>query len=173
MKAASLILLQANNLNCVASAEAMANELLASDMPLETPFLLMERNKIQEQIERWNRYLPFVSIHYAVKANSDPLLIQLLADQGCNFDVASASEMEQVSKLNISGNRMVLSHPAKTERTLRAMAVIQPWAFAVDTTTEVDRVVAHGLPSETYDPVLFVRLKTQSRGPKVSGTNGT
>ncbi len=134
-------------------------ELIANGFD-DFPALLMDRATIIENVKLWRACLPQVQLSYAVKANSDPLVVELLANERCCFDVASSFEMELVAKFGVDGNRMLLSHPVKTEKTIQAMKKFRPWAFAVDSTDELDRVAKTGVLTNDYDPVLFVRIAT-------------
>ncbi len=90
-------------------------ELIANGFD-DFPALLMDRATIIENVKLWRACLPQVQLSYAVKANSDPLVVELLANERCCFDVASSFEMELVAKFGVDGNRMLLSHPVKTEK---------------------------------------------------------
>lgn len=136
---------------------------LAGKMHGELPALFMDRDKILGKVSLWRTYLPDVTLSFAVKANSDPLIVELLAREGCYFDVASAYEMALCGKFGVTGERMVLSHPVKTQRTIEAMKVFRPWAFSVDSDDELDRIRRSGLLTDDYHPVLFVRISTPSK----------
>lgn len=133
---------------------------------LQTPFLAMDAAHLTAQIELWHHHLPAVRLHYAVKANSDPLVVAFLRDLGCRFDVASAYELELVVRLGVSPDRVIVSHPTKTVATLKSLVAVEPWAIAVDSEKEINRLQSFGLPARSYKPALFVRLATRSQNVK-------
>ena len=140
--------------------------LLWGPAAIQTPFLAMDAGQIAAQVELWQQRLPTVRLHYAVKANSDPLVIAFLRDLGCRFDVASAYELELVARLGVGRDQVIVSHPTKTVATLRCLADFGPWGVVVDSAQEIGRLQAHGLPNRDDATVLFVRLATQSRNVK-------
>lgn len=142
---------------------ANRSALLLRSGAVATPFLMMDCCTITEQVRRWKRYLPEVALHFAVKANNDPLVIRLLADLGCSFDTASAFEMKLVATLGVPPDRMVLSHPAKDIPTLTALPRFKPWAVVADKEKEIERLRMAGVPRSDYSPVLLVRLRTASQ----------
>ena len=55
-----------------------------------TPFYAYDRELISARVAELRSHLPQeVHLHYAVKANPDPVLLKLLATLGVNFDCAS------------------------------------------------------------------------------------
>ena len=57
--------------------------------------------------------LPRVQAHYAVKCNSDKLIIKLLAYLGAGFDCASKNEIEMILDLGVSPDRIIYANPCK------------------------------------------------------------
>lgn len=137
--------------------------LLWGPTAIQTPFLAMDAARLAAQVELWHRLLPDVRLHYAVKANSDPLVVAFLRDLGCQFDVASAYELQLLARLGVSPEQVIVSHPTKTTATLRSLVDFQPWAVAVDSIQEIIRLQGVGLPTFNYAPALFVRLATRSQ----------
>lgn len=59
----------------------------------------MNVGRVIEQYREWRRLLPRVEPFYAVKCNTDPVLLRTLADLGCRFDCASRAEIDTVLAL--------------------------------------------------------------------------
>ena len=55
----------------------------------EDPFYLVDLGRLLTLWDRWSHCLPLVQPFYAVKCNTDPVLLQMLAALGCGFDCAS------------------------------------------------------------------------------------
>ena len=53
------------------------------------------------------------TVHYAVKANPHPVLIQALEQAGSRFDVASPGELELCLSAGVTANHLVYSNPVK------------------------------------------------------------
>ena len=61
-----------------------------------TPLVVVDHKALRENYAQFRRHLPRVQVYYAVKANSDPAIVQTLYDAGASFDVASVAEFQTV-----------------------------------------------------------------------------
>ena len=61
-----------------------------------TPIVVVDHKVLRENYARFRKYLPRVQVYYAVKANSDPAIVQTFYDAGGSFDVASMAEFLNV-----------------------------------------------------------------------------
>src|SRR5271157_5201756 len=61
-----------------------------------TPLVVVNHKVLRANYERFRKYLPRVQVYYAVKANSDPAIVQTFYDIGASFDVASMAEFLNV-----------------------------------------------------------------------------
>ncbi|MCB1175974.1 MAG: type III PLP-dependent enzyme, partial [Leptospiraceae bacterium] len=59
------------------------------------------------------RHMPNVQMFYAVKCNSDKLLLHTLVDLGVGFDVASKVEISTVRELEVHPDKMIFANPVK------------------------------------------------------------
>src|ERR1700739_1896396 len=57
---------------------------------------------------------------FAVKANGNLSLLQLLAKRGSGFDIVSGGELEHLGHLGVAGERIVFSGVGKTREEMRA-----------------------------------------------------
>ena len=69
------------------------------DNPSERAFYIIDLGEITTSYATWTRLLPDVKPYYAVKCNPNPVLLDVLASLGANFDCASENEMKPSSKL--------------------------------------------------------------------------
>lgn len=53
------------------------------------PFYVISLDSVYKQYERWHALLPNIRPHYAIKANPNPAIIELLHGLGAGFDCAS------------------------------------------------------------------------------------
>src|SRR4051794_36290944 len=72
-----------------------------------TPLFLFSKKKLLENYKQFKTVFPDALIRYAMKANSEPELLQILADAGSGFEVASVGELNILKKLDIPGDKMV------------------------------------------------------------------
>jgi len=57
--------------------------------PSEDSLIIVDLDKVYNQAKIWNRLLPRVKFHFAVKTNPQPVILELLAAAGGGFDCAS------------------------------------------------------------------------------------
>ena len=122
-----------------------------------TPFFAYDRRLIDERIRHLRSALPpDVALHYAIKANPMPAVVQHLAPLVDGFDVASAREMQTALDTVMPAGRVSFAGPGKTAAELRQ-------AMAADITIEVEstgelRSIAR-LASETgFRPRVALRV---------------
>ena len=109
----------------------------------------------------WNRNLPRVRPYYAVKCNTDPILLGWLSDNGAAFDCASSQEMMMVSGLYEKpvGRNVLFANPCKTPQDIAiAKELGVPWV-TVDSVEELVK-----MRNADYTPELLIRLKVDDVG---------
>lgn len=159
-----------NHLNPRQSRYADHTELIKSitlslaNMGIHTPFLAVDGDKIVENAQRWQRLLPSVTPFYAIKANTDPLVLQLLFEAGVHADVASAFEIDTCSALQLPPERMILSNPRKDAETIRSLAQHGLYATTVDSEIEIHKLAEQLHSNLDNKPLLFLRIKVPTDG---------
>ena len=61
-----------------------------------TPVVVIDHDVLRQNYTAFKRHLPKVQAYYAVKANSDPVIVRTLYNDGASFDVASMPEFKLV-----------------------------------------------------------------------------
>ncbi|MGR8931285.1 MAG: diaminopimelate decarboxylase [Gammaproteobacteria bacterium] len=79
-------------------------------------------------------------ICYAVKANSNLAILNLLARLGSGFDIVSAGEMRRVLKAGGSADKIVFSGVGKREDEIKAALEVGIRCFNVEVPGELDRI---------------------------------
>jgi ornithine decarboxylase len=135
----------------------------------QTPYLLMDSYEILNNLNYFNRYLPNVKIHYAVKANSCPKVVSLLKEHGCGFDIASAQEAHTVCSADYDPKAIILSHPIKNKAALHALYNYKIGAYTFDTEEELEKIAAYEATHETsHRPKAFLRIKLEPKGVQIN-----
>src|ERR1700761_2417618 len=57
-----------------------------------TPLFVVDHEELRRNYAMFKRYLPRVQAYYAVKANSDPAIVETFYKAGASLDVASMAE---------------------------------------------------------------------------------
>ena len=81
---------------------------------IQTPVMTLSRSSIVENIRSLQQAMPRVNIHYAVKPNAHSVILDEVFANGCNFDVCSRGEIEQVMKTGVDPASLIHSHPIKS-----------------------------------------------------------
>ncbi|WP_395695900.1 type III PLP-dependent enzyme [Nocardioides sp.] len=86
--------------------------------------------------------LPGTAIHYAVKANPDPVLLRALHAAGSRFDVASPAEVVAAIEAGARPEDLVYSNPVKRRADVAYAAALGVRVFVVDSPEETVKVAA-------------------------------
>lgn len=110
---------------------------LAAQMP--TPFYAYSANAIRDRIASLQSTFEGLDhrICYAVKANSNLAILQLMARQGVGADIVSVGEMQRSLRAGIPADRIVFSGVGKTADEMRAALAAGIWRFNVESSDEL------------------------------------
>lgn len=156
------------------------NELQIGGMPLTrlaervgaTPFYAYDRQLITGRVAQLRAALPKeIHLHYAIKANPMPAVVQHLAGLVDGFDVASGGELKTVLDTPMPAGQISFAGPGKSERELR-QAIAAGIVINIESSRELERIAA--IASETGTrPKLAVRVnpdfELKSSGMKMGG----
>lgn len=126
---------------------------------IETPFLLMDREKVKEKASLIGQNIRNSKVFYAVKANPDIEVIKLADKLGMGFEIASEGELKLLSSIGVETERIISSNPVKTFKFLKMAASYGVNYFAYDSEDEVDKM-ARFLPGCN----VYVRLTVPNEG---------
>jgi ornithine decarboxylase len=106
--------------------------------------LLFNRSKLLTQVAQWQRLLPGIAPHYAVKANNDPQLLRWLQAAGAQFDCASINEMREVRRVGASPSDIIYAQPCKRVADIQKAQRIGIPNTVVDSVEEVQKLAEGG-----------------------------
>lgn len=104
------------------------------------PFLVMDSNTIKRKYYELVKLFPGFKIYYAVKANDNNEVLNVLAEIGANFEVASTSEVIKLIEIGVGGNRMISSNPIKPLEFLEVCRQVGINYLCVDSKEEIDKI---------------------------------
>jgi len=107
---------------------------------VKTPFLALSINAVGSNYQKLKAALPRVKIHYAVKPNNHPAIIDEVYGQGGNFDVCSLGEIREVLKTGVRADSLVHSHPIKSVDEFDGAVAAGLELFVVDNFEEVKKL---------------------------------
>jgi ornithine decarboxylase len=127
----------------------------AADYP--TPFLLMDPDAIGARIEQFQALLPDIDVHYAMKCNPDPQVVEHVRSAGGSFEIAGLAELRVLLRLGVAADEIIFSNPVKMATHIRAAFEAGVRWFAFDSADELAKLAQHAPGSSVY-----VRLRTPS-----------
>jgi diaminopimelate decarboxylase len=138
----------------------------------QTPFFLYSRRLITERIAHLRRTLPAgVEIHYAMKANPMPAVVEHIAPLVDGIDVASAGELTVALRTGTPRHHMSFAGPGKRDEELQA-ALEAGIVVNVESPGELQRLLKLG-ESTGRRPQVAIRVnpdfELKSSGMKMSG----
>ena len=156
------------------------DELVIGGLPLpqlveqvgRTPFYAYAQDAIRQRIEQLRTLLPEdLRLHYAVKANPYPPLVQLMADLADGLDIASSGELTVALNTAIDPVNISFAGPGKRNEELR-LAIQAGLTINIESPNELQRIVSIG-ESLSRQPRIAVRInpdfELKSSGMKMGG----
>ena len=131
---------------------AEGNQLLAGGIPIEqlaqqvgsTPFYAYDHAVIDQRIQLLRSTLPNnIKLHYAVKANPMPAVIQHLANQLDGLDIASHGELLAATNTGMPSKQISFTGPGKSVEELRT-ALMANVVINIESETEMERIAILG-----------------------------
>jgi len=109
-------------------------------MTLPTPYLELDLGVLAHRYVELAQALPGTRVHYAVKANPHPSVLETLAMFGSRFDVASPAEVMAAVAAGAVPSQLLYSNPIKRRADVAEAYRAGVRLFAVDTLAETEKV---------------------------------
>ena len=126
---------------------------------IPTPFLLIDTDKIKENIYIIGKNIRNSKVFYAFKANPDVAIADLVNQQDIGFEIASEGELKVLSSLDIKPAKIISSNPVKSIQFLEMAANYGVNYLSYDSIDEVDKIAKHAPRSNVY-----IRLSVPNEG---------
>ena len=138
----------------------------------QTPFFAYDRDAMSQRVSALREVLPeAISLHYAVKANPMPAVVDHMASRVDGLDIASAGEMQIALDSGMPPAEISFAGPGKNDNELAA-ALAAGITLNLESENELERAVAIG-DSAGIVPNLAIRVnpdfELKSSGMKMSG----
>lgn len=76
-------------------------------------FFLIDIGDVYRKHKKWQLMLPRIEPFYAIKCNSDPVILQALVSLNLGFDCASARELQTMLEMGVHPSRIIFANPCK------------------------------------------------------------
>lgn len=133
----------------VGNADEFDSEFLET-LSYETPFFLFSRKKILKNLDKFKKLFPNCSIHYAMKANSEPEVLKTLMNAGCGFEVASKYELDMLNKIKVPPEKIIYGTSVKPTAQIKEFFDYGIDRFACDSLPEIEKIAAVAPGSRVY-----------------------
>ncbi|WP_282095877.1 type III PLP-dependent enzyme [Epibacterium ulvae] len=114
-----------------------------SQTKFDRPTLVVDKNAVVARYRALARGLGEARIHYAVKANPAPEILEVLAKAGCGFDAASRSEIEACLAAGACVDRISFGNTIKRPADIAFAHEIGIKHFAADADEELEKIATH------------------------------
>lgn len=109
-----------------------------------TPFYACDRQRLSERVALLRTHLPAaMQLHYAMKANPMPAIVQHMAGLVDGIDVASAAELRVALDTGIAPSRISFAGPGKSDHEL-SCAVASGVVLNLESEAEMERAARAG-----------------------------
>jgi len=148
-------------------------KLLLQKLALEqgTPIFVIDHERIRQNYKEFREALPNVQIYYAVKANSDPGIVNTIYDLGGSFDVASMPEfmivyehiksMPDKERQDWIWDKIIYANTIKPIDTLKSLNQYKP-LVTFDNSEELKKIKAYA-----PDAGVVLRIRVPNTGSMV------
>ena len=130
-----------------------------NDPMISTPTLVLDFGIISRIYDRFTTAFPGGEIDYAMKANGNPLISQLVVEKGGGLEIASLAELERALAAGATPDRIICSNPIKNAAFLKRMQDVGVYAVVVDSAFEVEKVARY-MPGAR----VYIRLSVDNTG---------
>lgn len=115
---------------------------------LDTPFYYYDLTNLRETLDAIHaetQSRPNFHVHYAVKANANPQILQIIAKAGLGADCVSGGEIEAAHTAGFEGNSIVYAGVGKSDNEIRTALRIGIHSFNVESLPELEVInqIAH------------------------------
>src|SRR5574344_2055532 len=125
------------------------NEFIKNNNDLQTPYVVCDTEVLRENYKEMKKYFPYVDIFTAIKANPDIKNIEILTEEGSNFDIASIGELDDVLKY-CSPDRISYGNTIKKEEHIKYAYEKGVRLFVFDSIEELKKISRSAPGSDVF-----------------------
>lgn len=130
----------------------------SKDLP--TPNIVVNLNTIRRNFLTLKDSFPYAKIFYAIKANPGEPVLQMLAEMGSNFDIASRYELDMISKFVNDPSRFSYGNTIKKSSDIKYFYEKGVRIFATDSKDDLKNIAKNAPGSKVYVRILVENSDT-------------
>jgi ornithine decarboxylase len=123
-------------------------------LPYKTPYFLFSKEHVISKYKEFQKYFPGCDIHYAMKANSEPEILQVLSDIGSGFEVASIYELKLLKDISVPPEKIIYGSAVKPIAHIKEFFEYGVDRFAFDSFPELEKIAAVAPKSRVFARVI-------------------
>jgi ornithine decarboxylase len=127
------------------------------DHSFDRPTLILDINTVEHNYHQLKAGMPAAHIHYAVKANPHPQILERLVSIGSRFDAASIGEINMCLDAGATADQISFGNTVKRTADIADAAALGIKLFSADAEEELEKIAEHAPGSE-----VFIRLLVNS-----------
>lgn len=116
----------------------------------KTPFFYTSREVLKKNYESYTSLFDNAEVYYALKANSDPRILNYLNELEAGFEAASAFEIFQLIEVGVAAHRIIYGTSIKPPEHISLAYHAGVKRFAADSREEVAKIAQHAPGSKVF-----------------------
>lgn len=116
----------------------------------ESPYFIFSKDRLVGKYKEFKHHFPGADVHYAMKANAEPELLQILADAGSGFEVASMYELDMLKAIGVKPEKIIYGTAVKPVSHIKAFVEYGVDRFAFDSFSELEKIAALAPGARVY-----------------------
>jgi diaminopimelate decarboxylase len=128
----------------------------------ETPLYAYDGNIIQNNLLAVRTAFPDFNIFYSIKANPNPTICKLLADNQCGADVSSGGELSLALKVGFKPKNIMFVGPGKTDKEIEYALSCGIGTIVAESINELKRIDKIAVRM-SRDVDVMVRINTSTK----------
>ncbi len=119
-------------------------------IPHETPYFLFSKKALTNRYKEFRRDFPNATIFYAMKADAERELLEILHAEGCGFEAASVYELNLLKDIGVEPDRILYGTSVKPASHIRQFHEYGVTRYAFDSIQELDKIAALAPGARVY-----------------------
>ncbi|HKK97327.1 MAG TPA: type III PLP-dependent enzyme [Marivita sp.] len=148
-----------NGLHACAYSSVSRAEAYILNNRFDRPTLVIDTDAVARQYAALAQGLGRARIHYAVKANPAPAILETLVNAGSNFDAASRVEIEMCLAAGADASQISFGNTVKRASDIAWAHNAGITHFAADSEQELEKLAAHAPGAQVYIRLIVGSLQ--------------
>ncbi len=120
----------------------------------ETPFLVINPERVREKYRLIRENFPEAKIYYAVKANPVKEILEILKEEGSYFDIASIYELDLLLEIGVEPERISFGNTIKKRTHIEYAYKKGVRLFVTDSEEDVKNIAKYAPGSKVFSRIL-------------------